>query len=336
MRIAAVLTTMSLCSLHSIRVGWGFPIRFERTRKLLLHSSKLASLSSSVEPYLFNGTVTVLEEGENHVVVSKPPSVVCHHSEWSGSRSSKHGPPEVPMLQRTREAIQERVNLIHRLDRGASGCLLLSKAASDEQGLEATSTLQTAMSSTSATKTYIALVRGEGILKERDFRKEGWFVVDRPIKDERGRLNDAVTHFRFLAGQDNGSGTIDRPRASLVLARPETGRWHQIRKHLNGLSHPIIGDTTHGDNRVNREWRNGRGMPGERTCLHLLKLEIPPNPICPEGINVSSPLADDMMVMLEKHLPGLLEQANEALEQEGMSLQSDSHRTFPIQLEIYS
>ena len=44
------------------------------------------------------------------------------------------------------------------------------------------------------------------------------FTVTRPIKDERGVLNNATTHFRFVAGQDNANGTIDRPRASLVLA----------------------------------------------------------------------------------------------------------------------
>jgi 23S rRNA-/tRNA-specific pseudouridylate synthase len=109
------------------------------------------------EPYVFNGTVTILDRGEHYVVVAKPPTVICHHSEWSGSRSKKRTVPEVPMLQRTREAVQERVNLVHRLDRGASGCLLLTMAKSDLDELNATATLQEAM--TEANKTYVALVR---------------------------------------------------------------------------------------------------------------------------------------------------------------------------------
>ena len=276
--------------------------------------------SDDLEPHIFSGTVDILDRGAHHVVVSKPPSVVCHHSEWSGSRSSKRqrSEPEVPMLQRTREAVGERVNLVHRLDRGASGCLLLTLAKSDDMSLNvnATATLQQAM--TTATKTYVALVRGEGILKGRDFKKEGWFEVSRPIKDERGRENDATTFFRFIAGQDNGNGTIDRPRASIVLARPKSGRWHQIRKHLNGLSHPIIGDSSHGNSKVNREWKRKYGLAPERTCLHLLQLEMDATSACPTGIRVTSPLAIDMKNILQEHLPAVLEEAKEALKEEGL------------------
>ena len=284
-------------------------------------------------PYIFNGMVTILEEGEHHVVVSKPPGVVCHHSEWSGSRNKKTE-PEVPMLQRTREAVGERVNLVHRLDRGASGCLLLTKSASDEDGLSATSVLQDAM--TRATKTYIALVRGEGIFKGRDFRNEGWFEIDRPIKDENGNLNDATTYFRFLAGQHNDSGRLDRPRASLVLARPKSGRWHQIRRHLNGLGHPIIGDSTHGDSRTNREWRAKLGLLPERTCLHLLKLELPQTDICKSGLSVVSPLESDMLDMLQEHLPTMLEEAQIGLDEEGLALTSSEQvgSQVAIQLEV--
>jgi 23S rRNA-/tRNA-specific pseudouridylate synthase len=212
--------------------------------------------------------------------------------------------------------------------------LLLTKVASDEEGLNATAVLQQAM--TEANKTYVALVRGEGILKERDFKKEGWFEVTRPIKDEKGNLNDATTYFRFVAGQGNDFGSLDRPRASLVLARPETGRWHQIRRHLNGLSHPILGDSTHGNSKVNREWQEKRGLAMERTCLHLLKLELPPTSVCPSGISVVSPLAPDMMSLLEDHLPDVLQDAENVLKEEGlsMSVPQGTVSEIPIQLEL--
>lgn len=318
-----LVVTIMVLSLSSCRVACGFSSAFAirwmgSSPFSRLSPVRLVSTSPDVHQYLFNGSVTVLEEGEHHIVVSKPSAVVCHHSDWSGSRSSKQL-PQVPMLQRTREAIGQRVNLVHRLDRGASGCLLMTKAASPT----ATAILQDAMAATTSQKTYIALVRGEGILKGTDFRNEGWFTVDRPIKDEAGKLNNATTHFRFIAGQDNDSGALDRPRASLVLARPETGRWHQIRRHLNGLSHPILGDSTHGDNRVNKEWREKRGMLPERTCLHLVKLEVPSNSICPKGICVTSPLPPDMMDMLEKHLPTVLHDAMPTLIEEGIDLYGD-------------
>ena len=49
-------------------------------------------------------------------------------------------------------------------------------------------------------------------------------------------------------------------------------RWHQIRKHLNGLSHPVIGDSRHGDTKINRYWRE-RGL--ERLGLHCASMELP-------------------------------------------------------------
>jgi tRNA pseudouridine65 synthase len=232
-----------------------------------------------VEPTFIHGNVTILARTDRYVVVAKPPTVVCHHSEWTGSRSD---PFQIPMLQRTREAMGGNcVNLVHRLNWGCSGCLLLTYAA-DTADAEiyipnTTATLIASMKETASLKTYLALVRGEGLLQGRDFKQEGWFKVDRPIKNEKGILNNATTWFRFVAGQDNDSGRINQPRASLVLARPETGRWHQIRRHLNGLSHPILGDTSHGNSHVNREWRDLRGMPAQRTCLHLARLQLGPN-----------------------------------------------------------
>ncbi len=273
------------------------------------------------EPYIFNGTVSILDRGEHHLVLSKPPGVLCHRSDWTGSKKKKKNEtPEVPMLQRAREAVGERVNLIHRLDRGASGCLLMSLAKSDQDGGNATATLQERMSETSSThKTYIALVRGEGIVGERDFKQEGWFEVTRPIKNEGGTLKNATSYFRFIAGQGNENGALDRPRASLVLARIQTGRWHQIRKHLNGLSHPIIGDSTHGNSKTNREWRKKWGLQPERTCLHLLKLELPPTLVTPDGISVMDAVPPDMMdILQENFLPEFLEDAQNALSEEGL------------------
>jgi len=270
--------------------------------------------------------VTILDQGEHYLVVSKPPSVVCHHSDMTGSRSRE----EVPMLQRVRDALGgRRVNLIHRIDRGTSGCLLMSFAQSEDaidgrnadKAKSPTALLSQALASPDARKTYVALVRGEGILHGRDFRKEGWFMVDRPIKDYNGVIRNATTWFRFVAGQDNARGTIDRPRASLVLARPVTGRWHQIRRHLNGLSHPILGDSTHGNTRVNKEWRQLYNMPPERTCLHLAQIVIPPTVhACPDGIVAVSPLESDLLSILQNHLPSVLEAAEPVLLEEGIRL----------------
>jgi 23S rRNA-/tRNA-specific pseudouridylate synthase len=186
---------------------------------------------------------------------------------------------------------------------------------------EVTAELINAMARPDSNKTYIALVRGEGILHDRDFRKEGWFMVDRPIKDERGMLHNATTWFRFVAGQDNDRGKrTDRARASVVLCRPVTGRWHQIRKHLNSLSHPILGDSSHGSSRTNREWKESRGMLPERTCLHLARIQLGPANLFPGGIDVECPLAEDMLRMLKEHTPSILDDVRKALLLEGIHL----------------
>ena len=281
----------------------------------------------------FNGTVTILDHGADHLVVAKPPSVLCHHSDWAGSRSQKQNKkrqePEIPMLQRVRNALGERVNVIHRLDRGCSGCLLFAHASSEN----ATAILSKAMALPSTTKTYLALVRGEGILHGRDFRQEEWFPIDRPIKNERGTINNATTHFNFIAGQDSITNP-NQPRASLVLARPSTGRWHQIRRHLNGLSHPILGDSTHGNTKVNREWRN-RGMPYERTCLHLIRLQMEPNEVVPNGLDVHCPLPSDMMDLLEQHLPQVLQEAEPLVAKEGIHLRPDTDSAKDLPYEVF-
>eukprot|EP00551_Chaetoceros_affinis_P008192 CAMPEP_0203662882 /NCGR_PEP_ID=MMETSP0090-20130426/687_1 /ASSEMBLY_ACC=CAM_ASM_001088 /TAXON_ID=426623 /ORGANISM="Chaetoceros affinis, Strain CCMP159" /LENGTH=831 /DNA_ID=CAMNT_0050525721 /DNA_START=408 /DNA_END=2900 /DNA_ORIENTATION=- len=399
--------------------------------------------------------VTILSRGPNHILAWKPPSVVCHHSNWAGSRSNSkkkkkkkllangtfeyvYEEPEIPMLQRVRDAIHsidygndsdsendsyndnangdtpnpnghdhdheiemKRINLVHRLDRGASGILLCAFANENEHDKDddnstngsikshddssninndsdnsnntqqrqrrrrqkmkgPTAILQEEMSKSTTTKTYVALVRGEGILKGEDLKKKGWFQVDRPIKDEKGRLNDATTLFRFVASQaeplrlrsqvqvqEDGNNNdennnennndvddhhhnhnhdhdeyetkrIQQPRMSLVLARPQHGRWHQIRRHLNGLSHPILGDTSHGSSKTNREWKEQRNLPGERICLHLARLQMEPTPFTPHGIDCSCPLQEDILNMLRVYAPGVLEEALPVLREEGI------------------
>ena len=121
--------------------------------------------------------------------------------------------------------------------------------------------------------------------------KGGWFLVDRPIKNENGNEKVARTWLRHVA-----SGT----ESCVVLCRPETGRWHQIRKHLNGLSVPIIGDGVHGNSKVNRVWRE-RGMPESRIGLHLLRLDLPATENL-EAVDVEAGITEDLRCLIEAHV----------------------------------
>ena len=391
--IIITIVIMVLTKIHSVR-GWTTHTRL--SKRILPSSTRIwmSSFSTTTNnkqdhtqedangdtPVYINGTLRIVHHQPPHwLVVAKDPGVVCHHSEFTQSKSQH----EAPMLQRTRQALNgQYVNLIHRLDRGCSGCLLMAYAhtnasenstailPTEEENEEDDSSTSCIHSSSSSNnnnnsinnpqhitralsdalqrpqshKTYIALVRGEGILRGRRFQDEGWFAVDRPITDLRGKLRSARTWFRFIAGQDNQNGTLDRPRASLVLARPETGRWHQIRRHLaNDLSHPIIGDSAHGNSKLNREWRQKYGLPGERTCLHLAKLDLQLNDNhhdddeADDGdanewftnttnnttgrLQVTCPLEDDMWSLLQNHLPDLWKQAQPILAEEGLFLE---------------
>ena len=241
----------------------------------------------------------VLEQGEKYAVLYKPGGVPCHHSDYLG----RSGFLEVPLLQRGRDALGRRINLVHRLDRGASGCVLCTYEDDDDG---ATAALHEALGA--ARKTYVALTRGEGFLQGRDFKKEGWFVVERAIKNERGTEKNATTDFNWVAS----TGAGDAARASLVFARPRTGRWHQIRRHLNGLSHPILGDSTHGNTAENRLWRDDRGFPGARLALHLCRIEVPATAHTPP-IDVSCPLPDDLHWQIQTHMGSVIDESAEAL-----------------------
>jgi len=280
--------------------------------------------------------VKILSRGEHHVVVEKPPAVVCHHSAWTGTRSEERRLYEpTPMLQRVRDAVGRRVNVIHRLDRGASGCLVFSFADDEsasldsDSGVGATTAMMNSMASSDAQKTYVALVHGDGKWNGEDLLQKGWFTIDVPVKDENGKTIDgSFTDLRFVATADlSDDAAQDAAGASacIVLARPKTGRWHQVRQHLAyAVGHPILGDSTHGLSRTNRIWRERLGMLKERVCLHLTRIVLPATKFTPRGIEASCPLPNDMMNMIVNHMPALMEDSGAILFEEGCLAHPDA------------
>jgi tRNA pseudouridine65 synthase len=89
--------------------------------------------------------------------------------------------------------------------------------------------------------------------------------MDRPLRDlhdarsdarKHERERDAVTEFETVDWFELpfSDGAHETSRYSLLKLKPRTGRRHQIRRHLKHASHPIVGDTTHGDHRHNKRW----------------------------------------------------------------------------------
>jgi tRNA pseudouridine65 synthase len=196
------------------------------------------------------------------IVVANKPSGLLVHRGWDND-------DDVAMF-RVRDAIGEHVYPVHRLDRGTSGALLFARSR------EAAATLGRAFESGRVEKRYLALVRGAPA-------DDG--IVDYAIpKSEGGPRVPAVTRFRVL-----GRSTVDR--CSLVLAMPETGRLHQVRRHLCHIHHPIVGDVKHGSGVINRHYRATYAL--HRLALHALTIAFD-HPTTGARVEVVAPVPEDL------------------------------------------
>lgn len=148
---------------------------------------------------------------------------------------------------------------VHRLDKPTSGVLLCarSKAAAIELGR--------AFSEGRVKKVYLALVRGVAPAQA---------LVDHPIpRDEGGPRVPARTRVVLLATTELERSPLRERRYSLVMAEPLTGRFHQVRRHLKHLGHPVVGDSTYGRSEHNRLFAERFGLT--RLALHAAALTFP-------------------------------------------------------------
>jgi len=160
---------------------------------------------------------------------------------------------------------------VHRLDRGTSGVLVVALDP------KVAATLQEAWTSGSVKKTYLALVRGTP-------PEEG--LLDYPVpRGEGAERVPAVTAFRRLR-----VATADR--VSLVEASPRTGRFHQVRRHLKHINHPVLGDANYGDNKFNRSVRDRHGL--SRLGLHCCSVEFD-HPVTGVRLGLVAELPEDLV-----------------------------------------
>jgi tRNA pseudouridine65 synthase len=194
----------------------------------------------------------VLHVDAQLAVVAKPAGLMVHDSALARGETDF-------AADRLREQFGRPVFLVHRLDRATSGCLLL---AFDR---DTASALGRVLMSHEVEKTYWAICRG--------WPADVEFSVDHDLDGGPGKpqKKPAVTHFRRLATVelDMPSAGFPTSRYAWLEARPQTGRFRQIRRHLKHLSHHLIGDTSHGDGRHNRAFRM---MGIHRMLLHARAL----------------------------------------------------------------
>jgi len=206
-----------------------------------------------------------------HLAAFEKPSGLLVHRGW--------GDDAVTALDLARDALGTYVYPVHRLDRGTSGVLLFALDA------ETAALTQAAFERGEVQKTYLALVRG--VPPEAD-------LIDHPIpRREGGPRVPAVTAVRRLAVATSDAPELSPEvrRASLVEARPRTGRLHQLRRHLKHRSHPIIGDANYGKGALNRCFREEVGLA--RLALHAARLCLP-HPVTGAPLDLRAALPEDL------------------------------------------
>lgn len=187
----------------------------------------------------------VIYEDEDCVVINKPAGVLTH------TQGEFNTEPTVATFLREKVSDLEgtRAGIVHRLDRATSGVIIGAKNS------KALSAFQKQFAQRKTKKTYMAIV--EGHLKEKEA------IIDMPI--ERNPKAPAT----FRVGPNGKSAKTqykvleENDTHSLVELKPETGRTHQLRVHLQQIGHPIVGDPLYGS-----------GNHGDRLYLHALSLEI--------------------------------------------------------------
>lgn len=210
--------------------------------------------------------VPVLYEDEDLLIVDKPVGLAVH----GGSRV-RFGLIDVLRQHRGEEGFLE---LAHRLDRGSSGCLVLAR------NRNSLLKMQSQFRQRAVRKIYWALVGGQWRGGERE--------VCWPL-----RINRHHAKHRKAVVDTGGRGArtwfhpLERfVQSSLLEARIETGRTHQIRVHASAEGHPVVGDDRYGDRRTNA-WARERGF--RRLFLHARSLGFS-HPANGSAVTVQAPL----------------------------------------------
>jgi tRNA pseudouridine65 synthase len=204
--------------------------------------------------------IPILHRDARCVVVAKPSGISTHRG-WDDSEDA--------LLQQTRDTVNAYVYPVHRLDRGASGCVLFA--------LDKEAARHFAAAWPGADKRYLAITRGH---------PPDELVIDHPIPRAPGEDRvPAVTE--IWRRQSFG-------RYSVVEARPRTGRLHQIRRHLKHISCPLIGDVRYGKGEHNRLFRERFAL--HRLALHSISLRV----AHPDGgeLVVECPLAEELVAAI--------------------------------------
>ena len=222
---------------------------------------------------------SVIFENNDIIAINKPSGIAVHKG--SGLRFG--------VIEAFRKIDPEQpLELVHRLDRETSGCLLLAK---NRQILSELHELLRHEKTVHIEKTYTALLAGHwagekqtidiGISK---IKRGGEHIMQVDKTGDR-----AISHFEPLQVFDGDKTNI----CTLMKISIETGRTHQIRVHAEHAGFPILGDSKYGDKTANRHFRE---LGLKRLFLHAKQLYLP----LADPITIDAALSDDLETLLTK------------------------------------
>ncbi len=194
-------------------------------------------------------------------------------------------------VQLLRNQLKQRVYPVHRLDKPTSGVLLFAL------NREVARQVSGYFTEHHVYKRYSAVVRGwpaaEGIIDYAltdgpDFGSQADDAVARP----------ALTRYRTMARCELpfAVGRYPQSRYALVEMYPQSGRRHQLRRHFKHIFHPLIGDTSYGEGRHNRFFREQ--FDCQRLLLHACELRLP-HPVSGEELLIQAPIPEDITRVLD-------------------------------------
>jgi 23S rRNA pseudouridine1911/1915/1917 synthase len=223
--------------------------------------------------------LSVVHEDAHLLVIDKPAGVVVHPGAGAPSGTLVNA-----LLFHVRDLSGvggvARPGIVHRLDKGTSGLLVVAKDDVTHRGLVSQ------FSGRQVEKTYLAVVVGLPRAREG--------TIDSPIgRDPVHRKRMSVRAPRGRAARSSFRVLERLAGAALLEVRIHTGRTHQIRVHLASIGHPVLGDPVYGGRRV------PVAAPAARPMLHAARLSFT-HPVTGARLAFESPLPADFRAVLDR------------------------------------
>jgi len=194
----------------------------------------------------------ILYQDDHLIAINKTPGLLVHPSRIASNVDES-------AMKLLRDQIEAWVYPVHRLDRKTSGVLLFGL------NKEVQAKISNAFKEREVSKKYIAIVRGYT-------EDEG--KIDYALKNLNGKIQEALTSYKTIQRTEIplAFGKHKSSRYSFIELYPKTGRYHQLRKHMAHIFHPIIGDRPHGCNKQNRLFKEEFAM--KEMLLHAEELKF--------------------------------------------------------------